>query len=113
MIRMASYILLPFLLLTTPMSGQEPPAGAACWREAQPIDLAVAREGFEQAERLAERDGGRLWGVDLSGPMLFADRATRAVVANMVDPVGHLSEHEGVSPLSVGVIRRCQKGAPS
>ncbi|MHC4991124.1 MAG: hypothetical protein ACYTGC_09105, partial [Planctomycetota bacterium] len=61
-----------------------------------PIDLERARAHFEQARRLSEADGGRLWGVELDGPMLFADRATRTVVANRPDPEGRMTERGGI-----------------
>jgi hypothetical protein len=46
------------------------------------IDPALARQYFEEARALSEKDGGKLWGVPLYGPMLFVDSDTRAVVAN-------------------------------
>ena len=46
------------------------------------IDLGAARQAFAQAAALSRADGGRLWGVPLYGPMLFADPVTRQAVAN-------------------------------
>jgi len=43
---------------------------------------AEALRAFSRAEQLCRADGGRLWGVDLCGPVLVADPATRRVVAN-------------------------------
>lgn len=45
------------------------------------IDAAV-EHAFHRAQVLCEADGSRLWGIDLCGPMLVADPATRRVVAN-------------------------------
>ena len=61
-----------------------------------PIDLAEAREVFDQARRLSEADAGRLWGVPLYGPILLVDPETRFVVANEADKEGHLTENQGV-----------------
>jgi hypothetical protein len=49
------------------------------------IDLSLARQYFIEAESLCNRDKGKLWGISLCGPMLFADPKTRAVVANQGD----------------------------
>ena len=71
--------------------------GATGWgQEPGGIPLAEARRAFEDAEAAAVADGGRLWGRELSGPMIFADRATRAVVANQPDEADRLVEREGL-----------------
>jgi len=54
-------------------------------KDVHAIDLPLAHRYFEQARALAEVDGGRLWGKNLYGPMLFVDPATRAIVANQGD----------------------------
>ena len=56
-----------------------------------PIDTAMAAAYFEDARDLSREDASRLWGVELYGPLLFVDRNTRTVVANMADTAGHLS----------------------
>jgi hypothetical protein len=56
----------------------------------QTIDPERAARYFEEAEAISRGDGGRLWGVQLYGPMLFADPATRSVVANQPDGGGQL-----------------------
>lgn len=61
-----------------------------------PVDLAEAREVFDQARRLSEADAGRLWGVRLYGPILLVDPETRFVVANEADKEGYLTENQGV-----------------
>ncbi len=45
------------------------------------IDAGV-EHALHRAQVLCEADGSRLWGIDLCGPMLVADPATRRVVAN-------------------------------
>ncbi len=61
-----------------------------------PIDPSLARNYFAEAKALCDRDAGALWGASLHGPMLFVDRATRAVVANQLDREGRLIEQDGV-----------------
>lgn len=62
----------------------------------EPIPLDAARQAFDEARACSDRDGARLWGLPLAGPMLFADRATRVVVANQADAEGELGEVDGV-----------------
>jgi hypothetical protein len=50
-----------------------------------PIDVAKAKDVFAEAQKISDRDGGRLWGKTLYGPMFFVDPETRAVVANEPD----------------------------
>jgi hypothetical protein len=56
-----------------------PPAGAQ-------VDPALATRYFAEAEAACEREGGRLWGVSLCGPMVFADPATRSIATNRPAP---------------------------
>jgi hypothetical protein len=60
------------------------------------ISLDLAREAFGEAEEAALEDGGKLWGQELLGALLFADPATRAVAANPPDEEGRLVEKDGV-----------------
>ena len=55
------------------------------------IDADLAHRYFEEARAICERDGGRLWGVALCGPMLFVDPQTRMVVTNQSDKNGLLT----------------------
>ena len=55
-----------------------------------PLDGARALDYFAQIDSLTRRDGGRLWGLSLAGPILLVDRASRAVVANQPDTEGRL-----------------------
>lgn len=71
------------------------------------IDSVLAAQYFRQAEALSKQDGSRLWNKALYGPMLFADRNTRAVVANMPDAEGKLVKqgdvYTGVLPENVNI----------
>jgi len=56
----------------------------------------VARQCFQEAQQLCEKDAGRLWGVTLCGPILLADPKTRAVIADQADREGRLTQQDGV-----------------
>ena len=56
---------------------------------ARAIDAAEAAAHFAEAEAVG-RQSASLWGAPLHGPMLFVDRGTRDVVANVADPAGTL-----------------------
>lgn len=72
-----------------------------------PIPLDFARQAFREAEEAAVADGGKLWGRELLGPLLFADPTTRAVVANQPDEAERLVEADGVFtgtlPAEIGI----------
>ncbi|MFN8240361.1 MAG: hypothetical protein U0X39_06365 [Bacteroidales bacterium] len=51
---------------------------------------------FGQVEKLCNDDGGRMWGKQLYGPMMFVDRPTRKIFANMPDRDGLLKLKDGV-----------------
>jgi hypothetical protein len=57
------------------------PAGAQ-------VDQARAEQYFKEAQTLCERDGGRLWGVSLCGPMVIADAATGTIATSQPAPAG-------------------------
>jgi hypothetical protein len=71
------------------------------------LDAAVAGRYFAEARALCARDGGRLWGRSLCGPMMFADPSTRAVVASEPDAEGVLKRsgdvYVGTLPPSVNI----------
>ncbi len=50
------------------------------------VDQARASAYFAEARTLCERDDGKLWGVSLCGPMVFADAATRTRATNRDAP---------------------------
>ena len=60
--------------------GNPPPATAQ-------VDQQRAQEYFKEAQALCERDGGRLWGVSLCGPMVIAD-PTGTVATSQPAPAG-------------------------
>lgn len=70
--------------------------GGASARAEAPIPLEQARARFAEAKRLCDADGGRLWGVSLCGPIMFADPATRAFVASERDSQGFAWQVSGV-----------------
>jgi len=53
-------------------------------------DPADAARVFEEAEVICRRDGGKLWGQSLCGPILLVDYTDRSVVANVADAQGKL-----------------------
>lgn len=55
-----------------------------------PIGQGLATPFFHEARALSNRDGGKLWGKPLYGPMVFVDRASRSVAANEPDTKGAL-----------------------
>jgi len=52
------------------------------------VDQALAAQYFKEAQTLCERDGGRMWGVSLCGPMVIADAATGTIATNQPAPAG-------------------------
>lgn len=64
---------------------------------AQPaIDHEQALAVFNDAKGVSDRDGARLWGHELYGPMVLVDRKTRYAVANQPDDGGALKASGGV-----------------
>src|SRR5215475_2810279 len=54
------------------------------------VDQQRAEAYFKEAAAICQRDGGRLWGVSLCGPMVFADARTRTFATNQPSPTGEL-----------------------
>src|SRR5262245_35030697 len=52
------------------------------------VDQQRAEAYFKEAASICQRDGGRLWGVSLCGPMVFADARTRTLATNQPRPTG-------------------------
>jgi hypothetical protein len=52
------------------------------------VDSTLAQSYFKEAAALCERDGGKLWGVSLCGPMVFADAATKTIATSQPAPDG-------------------------
>lgn len=60
------------------------------------IDIDQARLYFDELRQLGQADGGKLWGRQVAGPMLFVDPQSRSIVANMNDARGSLRGEKGV-----------------
>jgi hypothetical protein len=56
-----------------------------------PIAPDKAQGVFDEAKVISDRDGGRLWGIALYGPMLLVEPQSRFVTANRADPDGVLT----------------------
>ena len=67
-----------------------------------PLDLAA--EYFDKVRAIWDEDDGKLWGVPLHAPLVFADTITRHLVADTQDPMGNLQRqgdvYVGVLPSS-------------
>jgi hypothetical protein len=61
-------------------------AAAPVVADARQVDPERAAAYFKEAAALCEREGGRLWGVSLCGPMVIADAATRSIATNQPAP---------------------------
>lgn len=55
---------------------------------ASQVDQQRAEAYFKEASDICQRDGGRLWGVSLCGPMVFADVRSRTLATNQPRPAG-------------------------
>lgn len=72
MTRSAALLCLCLLAVPSPARGQ--------------VDSTLAQSFFKEAQALCERDGGKLWGISLCGPMVFADAATRTIATSQPPP---------------------------
>jgi hypothetical protein len=52
------------------------------------VDQQRAQEYFKEVQSLCEREGGRLWGVSLCGPMVVADLQTQTIATSRPAPEG-------------------------
>jgi hypothetical protein len=50
------------------------------------VDQRRAREFFEEAQALCERDGGRMWGVSLCAPIVIGDARTQTFATSQPPP---------------------------
>jgi hypothetical protein len=66
-------------VLTYVVIGHPPPAAAQ-------VDQQRAQAYFKEAQALCERDGGRMWGVSLCGPMVIADPRTNTLATSQPAP---------------------------
>lgn len=102
--------MIPCFLLVSAIAGS---AAAASPRAA--IDTLLAQQVLREAAALVERDGGRLWGRSLAGPLLLADPATREVLSSVPDAEGRLapygSLYRGTLPAAEGVANTARRWA--
>jgi hypothetical protein len=79
----------------------------------QVIDPTKAAQYFGEAKAASDSDAGKLWGVRLYGPMMFADPQSRTVVANQADAEGKLKREgdvwTGTLPPNVGIANTATK----
>src|SRR5262245_65406096 len=66
------------------------------------VDQQRAEGYFKEAATICQRDGGRLWGVSLCGPMVFADVRTRTLATNKPRPAGEWTRDLGFTIEPVG-----------
>lgn len=59
-------------------------------------DELALRRAFQELSELSRRDGGRLWGQEIGGPLLLVDPKSRRVWANEADGEGRLKAKDGV-----------------
>jgi hypothetical protein len=80
--------------------------GGATAADAQ-VQPQLARQYFEEATKLCERDAGRLWGVSLCGPMVIFDPATGTRATSQPEPEGPTPRFLGFAdgPVSWGGMR--------
>ncbi|NAS31999.1 hypothetical protein GTQ40_13520 [Flavobacteriaceae bacterium R38] len=62
----------------------------------QAIDLEKARTYFEEVKLLTKKDSGKLWGINLFGPLVFVDEKTREGVSNTPVPIEGWKEVNGI-----------------
>ena len=60
------------------------------------IDTKLAAQYFRQLKETSDRDGGKMWGVPLYGPIMFVDPRTGNVVTNQADLQHKLVPQDGV-----------------
>jgi hypothetical protein len=71
------------------------------------VDQERAEAFFNEAAAICQRDGGRIWGISLCGPMVFADARTRTIATNQPRPTDEQPRSLGFanSPMEWGGTR--------
>lgn len=84
---MSKWLILLFLILLS-----------ACREEKVDIYFTPEKASsyFRDVEEICNRDNGKLWGRNLYGPLMFVDRPTRRIFANMPDKGGILKLKDGI-----------------
>ncbi|HKI86672.1 MAG TPA: hypothetical protein VKA53_07990 [Thermoanaerobaculia bacterium] len=71
------------------------------------IDLGQVRAAQREADRLCAKDGGRMWGVSLCGPLLFVDAGSKTAASTRPWPVPGARHQDGAwtgpLPPSLGI----------
>jgi hypothetical protein len=68
-----------------------------CWAaQSSSIDTKLAAQYFQQLKQTSDRDGGKTWGLNLYGPIIFVDPRSGNVVANQADLEHKLVPQDGV-----------------
>jgi hypothetical protein len=60
------------------------------------IDTKLASQYFRQLKQTSDRDGGKTWGFELYGPIMFVDPRSGNIVANQADLEQKLVAQDGV-----------------
>jgi hypothetical protein len=72
-----------------------------------PLDVSHAKLYFQEAQKVTDKEGGKIWGKKLYGPILLVDYETRAIIANQKDAKGLLHKNgdcfEGKLPKEVEI----------
>lgn len=71
---------------------------AGCKQNVQETYFTPAKAAacFKDIEEICNRDGGKLWGKNLYGPLMFIDRTSRKIIANQPDNDGLLKLKDGI-----------------
>ena len=69
---------------------------AAVAADAPPFEPAQAKAWFAEAKQQCQKDGGKLWGASLCGPIMLVEPSTRRMIANQADAQGLLKAEQGV-----------------
>jgi len=64
--------------------------------QSQNIDFEIVTKIFKEYEKICQQDDGKLWGVSLYGPLMFVDRESRIIVANVQDKGGDLKKQNEI-----------------
>jgi hypothetical protein len=51
---------------------------------------------FNEYQKICHLDNGKMWGISLHGPLMFVDRESRSIVANMQDESGMLEKQNAI-----------------
>jgi hypothetical protein len=72
------------------------PAGCSQDKTSTYFTPEKAKWYFGEIEAACNRDNGKLWGKNLYGPVMYIDRPSRKIIANMPDSEGILKQKDGI-----------------